>query len=264
MKEQSQETNYSVQGHSHDHLYQLLKNRDFPIDALNLKHHSHEHHNHEHKLSYCPLFRGMTQREHDEFLDRNVRDILTFEKGEIVVRQGDPIQSVMLLIQGRVREEMITMEGNVLDIDILEPVIPLAPSFLYGANNNYPADVIAMETAIFLKISKEAWLDEMANNKQLLTNFLTMNADLTLSLTNKLQMISLKSLRKKLATYFLVNTTADNNSFTMNRMRTQLAEYLGVQRQSLARSLKEMEDDGIIELKGRVVNILDRSRLIRE
>ena len=50
----------------------------------------------------------------------------------------------------------------------------------------------------------------------------------------------------------------------MNRMRTQLAEYLGVQRQSLARSLKDMEDEGIIELKGRTVNILDRNRLIRE
>lgn len=69
----------------------------------------------------------MTQREHDEFLDRNVREILTYKKGEIVVRQGDPIHSVMLLIQGSVREEMITMEGNVLGIDIMEPVIPLAP-----------------------------------------------------------------------------------------------------------------------------------------
>lgn len=263
MKKQTETAKYSVQGHSHHHLYHLLKKLDFPIDDLDMDHHSHAHH-HDHELSYCPLFRGMTQREHDEFLDRNVREILTFKKGEIIVRQGDPIQSVMLLVQGSVREEMITMEGNVLDIDILEPVIPLAPSFIYGAKNNYPTDVIAMETVIFLKISKEAWLDEMENNKQLLTNFLTMNADLTLSLTNKLQMISLKSLRKKLATYFLENTTANNNSFTMNRMRTQLAEYLGVQRQSLARSLKEMEEDGIIELKGLVVKVLDRNRLIRE
>lgn len=263
MKKQTETAKYSVQGHSHHHLYHLLKKLDFPIDDLDMDHHSHAHH-HDHELSYCPLFRGMTQREHDEFLDRNVREILTFKKGEIIVRQGDPIQSVMLLVQGSVREEMITMEGNVLDIDILEPVIPLAPSFIYGAKNNYPTDVIAMENVIFLKISKEAWLDEMENNKQLLTNFLTMNADLTLSLTNKLQMISLKSLRKKLATYFLENTTANNNSFTMNRMRTQLAEYLGVQRQSLARSLKEMEEDGIIELKGLVVKVLDRNRLIRE
>ena len=104
----------------------------------------------------------------------------------------------------------------------------------------------------------------MAENRQLLTNFLTMNADLTLFLTNKLQMISLKSLRKKLATFFLEKTTLENNTFNLKRSRTQLAEYFGVQRQSLARSLKEMENDGIIQLRGRIIKVLDRSRLIRE
>lgn len=262
MKKQTSTTKYAVHGHSHDHLFHLLEQLQVPLDKLS------EHGPHSHckvqELAYCPLFRGMTQREHDAFLDRNVREILTFKKGETVVRQGDPIHSVMLLVQGSVRTEMITLEGNVLDIDILEAVIPMAPSFIYGAKNNYPFDVIAVDTAIFLNISKEAWLEEMANNKQLLTNFLTMNADLTLFLFNKLQMISLKSLRKKLATFFLEKTTIENASFTLKRSRTQLAEYFGVQRQSLARSLKEMEDEGIIQLKGRTVHVLDRSKLIRE
>jgi len=91
-----------------------------------------------------------------------------------------------------------------------------------------------------------------------------MNADLTFFLTNKLQMISLKSLRKKLATFFLEKTTVETDTFNLKRSRTQLAEYFGVQRQSLARSLKEMEDDGIILLKGRTVKVIDRNRLIRE
>lgn len=248
MKKGTETTHFSPQDHCHHHL-----------------NHPESCHGHDGQgLSHCPLFWGMSQKEHNDFLNRNVRETLSFKRGDFVVRQGDSIQSVMLLIQGSIRQEMITMEGNVLDIGILESVIPLASSFIFGGQNNYPADVIALEDVVFLKISKEAWLDEMVNSKQLLTNFLTMNADLTLALTNKLQMISIKSLRKKLATYFLENTTTTNNSFTMNRMRTQLAEYLGVQRQSLARSLKDMEDEGIIELKGRTVNILDRNRLIRE
>lgn len=262
MEKKIQAANYPVQGFSHEHLIHLLEKFQVPADYLDLNHHHNQHHNQE--LSYCPLFRGMSQREHDDFLDRNVREVLTYKKGEMVVRQGDPIHSVMLLIKGSIRTEMITLEGNVLDIDILEAVIPLAPSFIYGAKNNYPFDVLAVDTSIFLKISKEAWLDEMANNKQLLTIFLTMNADLTLFLANKLQMISLKSLRKKLATFFLEKTTMEDGSFILKRSRTQLAEYLGVQRQSLARSLKEMEDEEIIQLKGRKVSVLDRSRLIRE
>ena len=39
----------------------------------------------------------------------------------------------MLLVKGSVSTEMITMEGNVLNIDILEAVIPLAPAFIYGS-----------------------------------------------------------------------------------------------------------------------------------
>lgn len=249
-------------GHSHSHLHNLLKKQEH-VDYHHEEASSHLHH-HDQELSYCPLFKGMTQKEHDLFLDRNVREVVTYKKGETIVLQGDPIHSVMLLVQGSVRTEMITMEGNVLNIDILEPVIPLAPAFIYGSGKSYPVDVIAEEPCIFLKISKAAWLDEMANNKQLLTNFLTMNADLTFFLTNKLQMISLKSLRKKLATFFLEKTTVETDTFNLKRSRTQLAEYFGVQRQSLARSLKEMEDDGIILLKGRTVKVIDRNRLIRE
>ena len=223
---------------------------------------SHAHHDHE--LSYCPLFKGLTQREHDDFLERNVKEILNFKKGITVVRQGEPIHFVMLLVKGSVRAEMITQEGNILNIDILEAVIPLAPAFIYGTKNTYPVDVITMEPCTFLKISKTAWLDEMAQNKKLLTNFLTMNSDLTFFLTNKLQMISLKSLRMKLSNFLLDKTKKEGNSFILKRSRTELAEYFGVQRQSLARTLKEMEDEGIIELKGRAVKVLDRNKLVHE
>jgi CRP-like cAMP-binding protein len=250
--------------HRHDHLHNLMnmhQQKHHPDDRYNTREDHELHHNKE--LTYCPLFKGLTQSEHDDFLDRNVKEILNYKKGETVVRQGDPITFVMLLVQGNVRTEMITQEGNILNIDILEAVIPLAPAFIYGTKNSYPVDVIAIEPCTFLKISKTVWLEEMAHNKKLMTNFLTMNADLTFFLTNKLQMISLKSLRMKLSTFLLEKTTIDQDTFTLKQSRTRLAEYFGVQRQSLARTLKEMEDEGTIKLMGKSVKVLDRSRLIR-
>lgn len=269
MKNQSESNSHEhgydgVEGHSHDHLVQLLSLHNINIDHTDLHGHVHSNGHASNQISYCPLFKGLTQSEHDQFLDRHVKEVLTYKKGENIVMQGDPINFVMLLIHGSIRTEMITMEGNVLDIDILEGVVPLAPSFIYGIKSNYPFDIIAVESCIILKISKSAWLDEMASNKQLFTNFLTLNSDLTLSLTSKLQMISIKSLRKKLATFFLEKTSVKQDSFTLKRSRTQLAEFFGVQRQSLARSLKELEDEEIIGLKGREVKILDRNKLIRE
>jgi CRP-like cAMP-binding protein len=129
----------------------------------------------ESKLVACPLFKGMSKEEHDAFLERNINEMVKFAKGETVVRQGDTIRAMYLLIDGVVRTQMITREGNILEIDLLEAVIPLASAFMYASNHTYPVDVICMEPCTFLKISKSAWLEEMVNNEKLLMNFLTLN-----------------------------------------------------------------------------------------
>lgn len=217
----------------------------------------------ESKLIACPLFKGMSKEEHDAFLERNINEIVKFEKGETVVRQGDTIRSLYLLVEGVVRTQMITREGNILEIDLLEAVMPLASAFIYASNHKFPVDVICMEPCTFLKISKSAWLEEMVHNEKLLMNFLTLNSNMTVYLSQKIQMISLKSLRHKLSVFLLEKTTPEKNYFILKRSRTQLAEYFGVQRPSLARTIKELEDEKVITTSGRVVTILERNKLLR-
>jgi CRP-like cAMP-binding protein len=43
--------------------------------------------------------------------------------------------------------------------------------------------------------------------------------------------------------------------------QTELADYFGVARPSLARILGELEDDGLIEATGRVIRVIDRKKL---
>ncbi len=209
----------------------------------------------------CPLFRNLSEREHLSFLSKYEDTIIRFGKGETIVRQGEPITSIYLLMKGTVRTQMITLEGNVVEIDMLEAVMPIAPSFIYANKSIYPVDVITMEPCTFLRISKSDWLKEMVNNEKILVNFLTLTSNMTTFLSDKLQMISLKSLRYKLSIFLLEKTTPEKNYFILKRSRTQLAEYLGVQRPSLARTFKELEDEGIIQTDGRLVTVLDRGKL---
>jgi len=103
----------------------------------------------------------------------------------------------------------------------------------------------------------------MISNEKLLINFLTLNSNMTVFLSQKIQMISLKSLRHKLSIFLLEKTSPEKNYFILKRSRTQLAEYFGVQRPSLARTIKELEDESIITTSGRVVTVLDRNKLSR-
>lgn len=215
----------------------------------------------EYDLSACPLFADMNEETLRYFVARTVSEIRTFDKGEYIVRQGDTIHSLHLLVDGVVRTEMITAEGNMVEIEFIEAVRPLAPAFIFANRNRFPVDVIAMNRCVVYLIPKSVILHEMMRDETLLRNFLQLNSNMTVFLSGKVQMLSIKSLKGKLSLYILENTSPDKNSFTMKRTQTQLAEYFGVQRPSLSRTMGEMIGEGIISLNKKELKVLDRRRL---
>ncbi len=212
-------------------------------------------------ISTCTLFAEIDKTEQQAFLTRLVSNKKIVEKGKTVARQGDEIKHLYLLVKGIVRTEMITQEGNSLEIEFIDAVRPLAPAFVFAQNNRFPVDVITIEECHFLLIPKDVWLSEMMRNETLLTNFLKLNSNMTVFLSQKLQMISIKSIKGKLSLFILEHTTEEKNSFTLKRNRTQLAEYFGVQRPSLARTISELVDKGVISIDKREVTVLKRDEL---
>ena len=212
-------------------------------------------------ISTCPLFAEIDKTEQEAFLTRLVSNKNVYEKGQTVARQGDEIKHLYLLVKGTVRTEMITQEGNLLEIEFIDAVRPLAPAFVFAQNNRFPVDVITIDVCHFLLIPKDVWLSEMMRNETLLTNFLRLNSNMTVFLSQKLQMISIKSLKGKLSLFILEHTTEEKKSFTLKRNRTQLAEYFGVQRPSLARTINELVEKDIIAIDKREVTVLKRDEL---
>ena len=74
-------------------------------------------------------------------------------------------------------------------------------------------------------------------------------------------MLSIRSLRMKLAIYLLENTSEEQNILHLHRTQSQLAEYFGVQRPSLSRTLGEMVVDGAIELSRQEIVVCNRQKL---
>jgi len=215
----------------------------------------------EYDISSCPLFKGIDPEEQQAFLMRFISNKKVIEKGQYVVRQDDEIRHMHLLVKGVVRTEMITQEGNSLEIEFIDAVRPLAPAFMFAHYNRFPVDVITIEECHFLLIPTQEWLSEMMGNEVLLKNFLKLNSNMIVFMSQKLQMISIKSIKGKLSLYLLENTTEENRSFVLKRNRTQLAEYFGVQRPSLARTIAELVEQEIIAIDKREVTVLKRDEL---
>ncbi len=215
----------------------------------------------EYDLTPCPLFANMSPTEIEELTNRCVSATKEYEKGEYIVRQGTPINFLYLLVAGLVRTSMLTQDDNILEIDTIQPVAPLAPAFIFANHNIFPVDVVAMEHSVLFLIPKTTLQQEMMQNEKLLQNFLRINSNMIVFLSRKVQMLSIRSLRMKLAIYFLKNTSEEQTSFHLHRTQSQLAEYFGVQRPSLSRTLGEMITDGAISLDRQQITIRSRQKL---
>lgn len=215
----------------------------------------------EYDLTPCPLFANMSPTEIEELTNRCVSATKEYEKGEYIVRQGTPINFLYLLVAGLVRTAMLTQDDNILEIDTIQPVSPLAPAFIFANHSIFPVDVVAMEHTVLFLIPKTTLQQEMMQNEKLLQNFLCINSNMIVFLSRKVQMLSIRSLRMKLAIYFLENTSEEQTSFHLHRTQSQLAEYFGVQRPSLSRTLGEMITDGAISLDRQQITIRSRQKL---
>ena len=74
--------------------------------------------------------------------------------------------------------------------------------------------------------------------------------------------LSFKTIKGKLAHYILQLKTQEDGLIKFPVTQQALADLFGVARPSVARALKEAEDEGIIKSKNRQIEILDHPRLV--
>lgn len=200
-----------------------------------------------------PLFGKIPEDKQEAFFVSLNGVTKRYKKGEVVARQGNMIDSLYLLMKGSVKTEMITESGGLLSVETMVAPSPLAPAFLFAENNRFPVDVVALEACEIVLIPKERVMRELATNSFFLKSFMAINANRTQFLSERLQLLSIKTIKGKLAYYIQQRVQA--GCFRLDRNQTELAEYFGVARPSLSRSFSEMVEEGAITRDGEVANL---------
>jgi CRP-like cAMP-binding protein len=208
-----------------------------------------------------PLFRGVEETELEKLSSSILFQRKSFPPGSLVVSQGEECNRMLILTEGVVKAEMVGPTGKSLNIEDMEAPSVLASAFLFGRNNFFPVNIISSTDVRFIVIPKGELLKLFQLNQQILQNFLSMISSRAQFLSDKLRFHSFKSLRAKLA-FFLVNEAGTNNSFKLKHSQQELAELFGVARPSVGRAFLLLQEEGIIDIRYRQVEIIDREKLI--
>ena len=215
------------------------------------------------KMILSPIFNGLTADDLKDLLTNIHCDVQSFAKGEILAMQDEPCNRLIILIDGYVKAEMADASAKVVKVEDIYAPNPLAVLFLFGKNNRFPVQVTAKENVSALIIPKPSVLKMLQQNEQVLLNFLNISAMYASMLSKKLHFMSFRTIRQKLAMYFLELTKPNKSEAELDRTQLALSEYFGVSRPSLARELANMQDDGLIEINKKHVRILNKNKLVQ-
>ena len=205
-------------------------------------------------LNKTALFKGMSIEEIKICLKSLSALDKYYFKGEMVMLSGTSVDSMGLVLSGSITVEINDRQGNKTILSHISKGDFFAESYAFNENEFFAVDVEANEDChiLFLNLraikkapkAPENWLHLF------LLNLLTIVTDKNLSLTRRSYHASHKSIRGRVMAYLnSMSLRANSTSFDIPFNRSQLADYLNVERTALSKELKKMQDEGLISYR---------------
>ena len=204
------------------------------------------------QIKNSPVFFGMNDEELKGLLECFNARVRKFEKDEMIIRQGDMIFNIYLILDGEVNIEKDSYWGRRIIISRLAKNDNLALSFVGSKDVESSVDAIAIKDTMVLVLSYEKCTSMCQNactrHKLLINNLFQILSKENIELIQKIENVSQKTIRDKLMTY-LSNEAQKNhsNSFDIHFNRQDLADYLNVDRSAMSFELSKLQREGLIE-----------------
>ena len=212
-------------------------------------------------LANAPLFRGLQPDEIESLLSQVPHRTKKFQAGYLISQSGEPVNSLIVVICGIVKGEMVDYAGRTIKIEDIPAPGALAAAFMFGNRNKFPVNVIAVTDGELLLIEKRDFLKLLIRRDILLINFLDMISNRSQFLSEKIKFLNFKTIKGKLAHFILQKAGKELTSVSLDMTQNDLADFFGVARPSVARAIKELEMENYLEAKGKKIKILDKEGL---
>lgn len=188
----------------------------------------------------------------------------TFKKGDMVVREGDTIDSIVYLQKGLIKLYKEIPNGKTQIISIAKPYefVGLLSVF---SNTNYIYSISAIEDSLICFIDIHCIKDEIKENGIFAFDIMKKMSKITDDVLNTKFELSKKNLRGRIA-YILLDFAQHiykKNEFELPVSRREIADLIDMRTENVIRIFSEFRKDKIIKINGPVIEIMNMELLER-
>ena len=217
-------------------------------------------------LTQCALFKNITLDELKSLLPCLKPILQSYSEDTLIFTQGTTIQYIYVILEGTVEIAKENFAGQKNIVSLLSPSNLFGEGVVCTSHRTSPVSALTLTDAKLLLIPYERIILSCDSNctfhHGIIYNMMRLLGEKNYHLNTKMDLLLLKGMREKLATYLLAEAQAcQNASFTLPLNRNQLADYLNVSRPSMCRELGRMKDEGLIDYYQNSFKLLDIKRL---
>ena len=188
----------------------------------------------------------------------------TLAKGEILFHEGDPAESLCVLVAGRIKLVRYSPRGKELLLHLVPPGASFAEAALFGSGG-YPATAEAAETSVVWCLPREQLVKILRENPEIGIAMIASVSAWTRTLAGKLEMLTQRRVEERLALFLMSRAgrrdIAVGEVIELGQPKHLVAAECGTGPEVLSRTFKRLEEDGIIETGTTTVTVLDPGRL---
>ena len=211
-------------------------------------------------IPQTPVFEGITAEECRRIYECfGVRE-RRFKPEEQIYDFGSGGHSVGILVSGSAIVERVDRRG---DRTILEHLLP---GGVFGEMLMFQ-NVLGDSIDVSCEKSCSVWFfpQEKLKNRcekncghhnRMIENMFHLIAEKATALSERVEVLSRRSIRDKLLCYFSLQQAKNGGSFTLPFSLSALADYISTDRSAMMRELKKLREGGVVQIEGRKVTIL--------
>lgn len=203
-------------------------------------------------MARAKLFAAFTFEECEAIHALTKPSSRNYLKNEIIINEGDYVDFIGIIQRGQIVSKRMDLQGNVSLQSILEPFqlfgfeIAATPTKISPLRLKCLSD----STVLIFKYSDLISKDILPEKYRLkiMDNLVTLLANENMRRMYKIELLCQKSLRERIVMYLrFMAQKAGSEAFTIPFDRSQLAQYLNVNRSALSTELSHMKSEGLIQ-----------------
>jgi len=181
--------------------------------------------------------------------------IKIYEKGESVLSVGEILEEFLIFTSGKLKVFSLHENGKSLLLRFYKTFDTLGDIEILD-NKTVDMNVEAVEESIILAVNADMLRTELESNTKFLKFLVRSLSDKLASASNNSSYNLSYPLVNRLASYLLEYVDEDNN-IELDSKLIDISEFLGVTYRHFRRTMKELEDEGIIESKRSKIKVLN-------